>query len=182
MHILVSSHQTTHVKTNRLYPSIKSNINIQKLFGGNGTKAVTSFPLRVVYTQTERRDDEEPVQLLFSVSKRFFKRAVKRNRIKRQMREAVRLNIRELLQRLPERADTTLLVAFIWIADREYTTAEVSKRIVKALSRVAANLQAPQAENLLTGQTRDVTEPSETSCSPENAASGDTSPHLTTNH
>ena len=98
------------------------------------------------------------------------------------MREAVRLNIRELLQRLPERADTTLLVAFIWIADREYTTAEVSKRIVKALSRVAANLQAPQAENLLTGQARDVTEPSETSCSPENAASGDTSPHLTTNH
>ena len=67
MHILVSSHQTTHVKTNRLYPRIKSNINIQKLFGGNGTKAVTSFPLRVVYTQTERRDDEEPVQLLFSV-------------------------------------------------------------------------------------------------------------------
>lgn len=148
------------MKTNRLYPRIKSNINIEKLFGGNGSKAITSYPVRVVYTQTERREAEEPVQLLFSVSKRFFKRAVKRNRIKRQMREALRLNLREIGQPLPPTADTTLLVAFIWIADREYTTAEVSKRVVKALTRLAASLNATAAQSQETEHTDTMPEPS----------------------
>lgn len=148
------------MKTNRLYPRIKSNINIEKLFGGNGSKAITSYPVRVVYARTGRREAEKPVQLLFSVSKRFFKRAVKRNRIKRQMREAVRLNLREILQPLPPAADTTLLVAFIWIADREYATAEVTKRIVKALTRLAANLNATEAEIPQTEQSDVVAEPS----------------------
>ena len=75
---------------------------------GGGSKAMTASPLRVVYMAEERSENngedktfldgsdvkiDEPVaQMMVSVPKRFFKRAVKRNRIKRQVREAYRLN------------------------------------------------------------------------------------------
>lgn len=54
--------------------------------------------------------------LLVSVSKRRFKRAVKRNRVKRQIREAYRLNKQPLLEVLAEK-DLRLALAFIYLSD-----------------------------------------------------------------
>ena len=54
-------------------------------------KKVKRFPLLMVFTTTNN-PEESPVQAGFSVSKRRFKHAVDRNRIKRQMREAYRLS------------------------------------------------------------------------------------------
>ena len=58
---------------------------IEKMFAG-GSRSFSVFPLRVVYLPVEEL--EAPVSILVSVSKRRFKRAVKRNRVKRQIREA----------------------------------------------------------------------------------------------
>ena len=54
-------------------------------------RSVTAFPLKLYYIKTALPENV-PVQAGFSVSKRHFKRAVHRNRIKRLMREAYRLN------------------------------------------------------------------------------------------
>ena len=62
---------------------------IDKMFSG-GARSFSVFPLRVVYLPVEEL--EAPVSILVSVSKRRFKRAVKRNRVKRQIREAYRKN------------------------------------------------------------------------------------------
>ena len=59
---------------------------IEKMFAG-GSRSFSVFPLRVVYLPVEEL--EAPVSILVSVSKRRFKRAVKRNRVKRQIREAL---------------------------------------------------------------------------------------------
>ena len=83
---------------------INSKKQIDRLFRGGGSKAMTASPLRVVYMAEERsgnngedktyldgsdvKIDEPVAQMMVSVPKRFFKRAVKRNRIKRQVREA----------------------------------------------------------------------------------------------
>ncbi|WP_084523800.1 ribonuclease P protein component [Adhaeribacter aquaticus] len=48
------------------------------------------YPLRFVYL-TNPEPVSTPPQILVSVSKKYFKKAVDRNRIKRQMREAYRL-------------------------------------------------------------------------------------------
>ena len=56
---------------------------IDKMFSG-GARSFSVFPLRVVYLPVEEL--EAPVSILVSVSKRRFKRAVKRNRVKRQRR------------------------------------------------------------------------------------------------
>lgn len=54
-------------------------------------KTITAFPLKLYYVKASLSEDV-PVQAGFSVSKRSFKHAVRRNRIKRLMREAYRLN------------------------------------------------------------------------------------------
>ena len=53
-------------------------------------QSVAAYPLRLVYLQTTFEDDVK-VKAGVSVTKRNFKRAVDRNRIKRLMREAYRL-------------------------------------------------------------------------------------------
>ncbi len=48
----------------------------------------------------EIEESESPIQFTVSVSKRKFKRAVDRNRVKRQIREAYRLNKAPLFEKL----------------------------------------------------------------------------------
>ena len=67
---------------------LKSKKRIGELFE-NG-KSVKSFPLLLVYKTDQNL--ETPFQVGFSVSKRNFKHAVDRNRIKRLMREYFRKN------------------------------------------------------------------------------------------
>lgn len=68
---------------------LKSRKLIEKMFAEG--KTVSKYPLKLIYIQTELKD-EIKVQAGVSVSKRNFKRAVDRNKIKRLLREAYRLN------------------------------------------------------------------------------------------
>lgn len=67
---------------------LKSEKLIEKLFLEG--KSVVAYPLRLVYTEIIF-EEMIRAKVGVSVSKRHFKRAVDRNRIKRQMREAYRL-------------------------------------------------------------------------------------------
>ena len=68
---------------------LKSQKLIEKLFDEG--KSVTVFPLRMLYLKTTHHDGST-IKTGVSVSKRNFKKAVQRNRIKRLLREAYRLN------------------------------------------------------------------------------------------
>lgn len=118
---------------------ITSRLLMDTLFNTKTSKAVTAFPLRIVFAETERHADAAPVQVLFSVSKRQFKHAVDRNRVKRQLREAYRLN----KTLLPEVADgRQLLIAFIWVTNRHYRSEKVTAAMVKALNKISAEQQS----------------------------------------
>lgn len=65
--------------------------DIDALFAAGGHSAV-AFPVRAVWRLAEWSGRGPRVKVLVSVSKRKFKHAVDRNRAKRQMREAYRLN------------------------------------------------------------------------------------------
>ena len=70
---------------------------IDQLFSGKA-HAMTAWPLKMVYLVVDKTDEQSAsVELMVSVSKRFFKRAVKRNRVKRQIREAYRTQKHELM-------------------------------------------------------------------------------------
>ena len=111
---------------------------LERMFAG-GARSYSFFPLRVVYVPAQEL--EAPVSVLVSVSKRRFKRAVKRNRVKRQVREAYRLNKHLLLDVLPPGCPP-LAVAFIYLADELCDSALITRRMQAALARVADNLAA----------------------------------------
>lgn len=107
---------------------------MERMFAG-GARSFSFFPLRVVYIPAPEL--EAPISVLVSVSKRRFKRAVKRNRVKRQIREAYRLNKQILLHALPADGSIRLAVAFIYLADKLIETAVLEERMKGALARIA---------------------------------------------
>ena len=70
---------------------LKSRKTIERLFSEG--KSMTKFPVKLIYLPSEAAI----TQATFAVPKRNFKLAVSRNRIKRQLREAYRLQKQDLL-------------------------------------------------------------------------------------
>ncbi len=103
---------------------------IEELFGG-GHKSVTAYPIRAVYMPS----GQTGVRVMVSVSKRHFKRAVKRNRIKRQLREAYRLQ-KELLLPLASGLD----IAFLWTSADLLPTEKVFQKMKNILQRIRESL------------------------------------------
>lgn len=68
---------------------LKSKKLIEQLFAEGRTLA--HYPIRLIYLKTKLEDNAK-IKIGVTVSKRNFKSAVKRNRIKRLMRESYRLN------------------------------------------------------------------------------------------
>ena len=106
---------------------------IERLFSQGSSHSTSAYPLRIVYMETER--EEVPVQMMVSVSKRHFKRAVKRNRVKRQIREAYRHHKQLLIEKVPE--DKSLAVAFIWLSDDLFDSRQVERSVRRLLEKVA---------------------------------------------
>ena len=135
---------------------LTSQLVIEKLFAG-GNASMAAFPLRIVY-MTMRKDgkngndgsDEnggkngnqvgEPlVSILVSVPKKRFRHAVNRNRMKRLIREAYRLN-KHILWNSLEGKDYRLVLAFVCITDTLPTFYAVNKSMKKALVRITERL------------------------------------------
>lgn len=114
---------------------------IEKMFA-SGSRSFSLYPLRVVYLPAEEL--QVPASILTSVSKRRFKRAVKRNRVKRQIREAYRKNKHTLIEALAGR-DTRLAIAFIYLSDKLADSTLIEERMRVALARIAENLQKPES-------------------------------------
>lgn len=110
---------------------------IEKMFAG-GSRSFSVFPLRVVYLPVDEL--EAPASILVSVSKRRFKRAVKRNRVKRQIREAYRLNKQPLLETLAQKG-LHMAVAFIYLSDELVDTALIENRVRTALSYIVERIR-----------------------------------------
>lgn len=120
-------------KTERL----NSRILIEQLFAG-GNKSLPAYPLRIVYMPVEN-DNLPTVSLLISVPKKRFKRAVKRNRVKRQVREAYRLHKKLLTDKL-EATGQKVVLAFIWLDNELHSSAVVEEKVKKLLQLTAERL------------------------------------------
>ena len=109
--------------------------NLTRLFTQG--KAFIVYPLRVVYLFEPRKDADEIAKVAVITSKKRHKRAVDRNRLKRLMREAYRLNKNDFWTILQEN-EIQALVAFHYVADEKMFFEEVEKKMKKALCKLNA--------------------------------------------
>jgi len=104
-------------------------------------KAFIVYPVRVIY-KTSGHSDNIPVRVLVGVPKKRFKRAVKRNRLKRLMREAYRLNKNILISKCLN-CNTHLDIAFNYVSDEEADFETIQQKIRIALQRIADKIDVP---------------------------------------
>lgn len=91
-----------NINTFKKEEKLKSRKEIERLFKDKESKSVAQYPLRLVWLPVETPRGPSPVQFTVSVSKRRFKTAVQRNRLKRQVRETWRLQKQGLYDQLIE--------------------------------------------------------------------------------
>lgn len=117
---------------------LSSKIMIDKLFT-SGNKSFPAYPLRVVYKWIDADEAKAEASILISVPKKRFKHAVKRNLLKRQVREAYRKNKHILLDKLAAH-NKHVIVAFLYIDNKIYTAQQIEERVVKILHHMAESL------------------------------------------
>lgn len=129
--------QYTLCKEERLYAEKR----IEALFAGGSS--FIAYPLRVVYITREcNLEDESPtVSILTSVSKKRFKRAVKRNRVKRLIREAYRLNKKDFIE-FAAQSGKSFDIAFLYLKSELPTYSEIEKAVLKTINTLNGKNQA----------------------------------------
>lgn len=107
---------------------------IQELFE-NGSSFYL-YPFKVIWLSSEESENN---QVLFSVSKRNFKRAVDRNAIKRKLREAYRLNKH---QNQLSSHQPSLLIGYIYTGKEILDFRVIESKLKKSIARLHKEIQA----------------------------------------
>ena len=96
------------------------------------------FPFKVIYLENPLYSNKPsiPHQIMISVPKRKFKRAVDRNLLKRRIREAYRLN-KGLIS--PPSIHKAYLIAYIYTTDKVLPQSTISKKLIAILGRLKEN-------------------------------------------
>jgi ribonuclease P protein component len=110
---------------------------IERLFEKGSTETKTSylFPFKVFYLFDSEVPSSQPPQVLFTISKRNFKKAVDRNLLRRRCREAYRKN-KYLFFETPESQPPTY-IAFIFIAKEKVEYAVIERALQKLIVRLS---------------------------------------------
>lgn len=105
------------------------------------------YPFRFFYSMINGTEDTAAI--LVSVPKKSFKRAVKRNLLKRRIREAYRLN-KATINAVRTVSTSGINIAFIYAAKEvlDYTTIEVGmKRVLAAISKETTIVKTSPSAN-----------------------------------
>lgn len=118
---------------------LKSKSIIDSLFS-NG-KSVSKYPLRLVYVQHDF-EENVPLKIGVSVSKKNFKKAVDRNYYKRLLRECYRLNKHMLLANL----EAKYCCMFFYQTKEKLSFQEVNEKTVQLFEKFVNIIQEEKKE------------------------------------
>ena len=112
---------------------------IRRMFGEGRGGFV--YPFRYIWIADEQEGESEGrgIEVMFSVPKKFHKRANKRNLLKRRTREAYRLNREELCERISQ-AGVEVNLAFIYSTKEVHSYKTVENAVQKILAQVCERL------------------------------------------
>lgn len=107
---------------------LSSKKKIEGLFKKGSSFYLDDFQIRHL-----KSDEDTPHQILISVPKRNFKRAVDRNLLKRRIREAYRLN-KSILNH--DSDSGSLYIGFIYLSKKILTFQDIQTQLIKCLERL----------------------------------------------
>ena len=110
---------------------LRSKNDIDKLFTSGESFVI--YPFRIVYKFSDSNSSSK-ASILISIPKKRFKRAVKRNLLRRRTRDAYRLNKDTLLHNLPN--NHTLNIAFLYISNELHDYSVIEKKMKELLVRL----------------------------------------------
>lgn len=111
--------------------------SIQHLFTEE-SRSIFIFPLRLVWVFNPEKTNE-PVEVLFGASKRKFRRAHERNRIKRVLREVYRKNAHLLREPLISKQKQVLL-SISYVGEKDIRSEQVERIFLSIVDRFVAEL------------------------------------------
>ena len=115
---------------------LKSSKILKQLFAEG--RSISIYPIRVIYLPLERSAERPQVaHVAFSVGKRRFPKAVQRNRIKRQMREAYRLQKQGLIDAISHQPQSALALILLYIGKEPLPYERIHSAVGRALKKLA---------------------------------------------
>ena len=120
----------------RLYKSEKlcSRTAVERLFAeGTGLMA---YPLRAMM-RLRPRDEQHPAQMLITIPKKRIRHAVDRVLLRRRLREAYRLHRLDLLYPALQKANVSVDIAFVYVANDVSDYALIERKMMQLLTRLA---------------------------------------------
>lgn len=134
----ITASQPTQLMDNTEREEVKE--GYEEVQEGFENKQESNNEIDKVETTQPRTTTAPSVKIMVSVPKKHFKRAVKRNRVKRQVREAYRKNKYILIDKMAAFPNKELLLSFIWLDNSLHETAEVEAKVVNLLQRISEKL------------------------------------------
>ena len=125
--------------TLKKHERLKSKVLLDKLFVEG--KSDFCYPLKILVAQKQLESDSDwPLLFSVSVPKKKIKSAVRRNLVKRRVREAYRLNKNDIQAKLLEFKKKQIYLMFIYIEKEPKDYAIIEKAVIKLLSKLASNI------------------------------------------
>lgn len=113
---------------------LKSKKIIDLLFSEG--KSVSKYPLRLVYVKHDFEEDV-PIKIGVSVSKKYFKNAVDRNYFKRVLRESYRLN----KQLLIENVDAKYCLMFFYQTNERLSYQQINEKAIQLFEKFVKTIK-----------------------------------------
>lgn len=130
---------------------LKSRKQIDALFAN--AQAFTAFPVKVIYSIADSTSDAACVQIGVTASARNFKHATDRNRIKRLLREAYRLQKHELIATATAKGKQ-VSVFFLYLDKQMPTYDLLYDKMRYCLKRLRKKLEEAEGMDVPTNETQ----------------------------
>ena len=125
------------------YPKIEK-LKIKKIIDllFSEGKSVSKYPLRLIYVKHDFEEDV-PLKIGVSVSKKYFKNAVDRNYFKRVLRESYRLN----KQLLVENLGVKYCFMFFYQTNEKLSYQEINQKTIQLFEKFSKIIQEEKNTN-----------------------------------